>query len=103
MVVQNVSAKIGNMRKPQSFVVYAGDSDVLTVQSDDCIGRLTVATRELKWTRNKGGAQFMHLSIGGNNGKGVETLSPELTQQFVDAQAKKGQSIGFAGSGITIG
>jgi hypothetical protein len=99
MPIKTVTAKIGNMRKPQSFVIYPQSMDdidtaTLTIQSDDCIASLNTDTGVCRWVRNKGGAYFHNLMVGGNLGKGTQTLPPDLVEQFKQSQPQKGDTIG---------
>lgn len=97
MFIRTVSMKIGNMRKPQEFVIYPdrGNGKILA-QSDDCILEFDATTGVGVWARNKNGAQTPHLIIGGNIGKGTITLTSEQINAFKEAQAKPGDRIGSA-------
>lgn len=97
MAIKVVSAKLGNMRKPQEFVVYpSGDDECITVQSDKSIGRFDRQTR--KGLLNTKGCYFHHLAkfMGA-----VDFDFPEtFVKECIEAQPKKGDSIG---GGIILG
>ncbi len=60
-MLKSVSAKLGNMRKPQSFVVYPGkEGEDLIVQSDKSIGQFNRETG--KGILNTKGCYFLHLT-----------------------------------------
>lgn len=97
MAIKTISLKIGNMRKAQEFVVYPHtDGAYLKIQSDDCIAVVDPKTGECRWTRNKGGAYFQHLTVGGNNGNGTEMIPMDVVQSLIDAQPKSGDKIGMS-------
>lgn len=102
-MLKQVTLKIGNMRKPQNFVVYPpSGSSGLKIQSDDCIAVVDPNTGECVWVRHKGGAYFIHLQMPtlANIGHGKMTLTPGELQQIKDAQSHKGDRIG---AGVSIG
>jgi hypothetical protein len=60
-MLKHVTAKLGNMRKPQDFVVYPGkDGEDLVVQSDKSIGKFNRETG--KGVLNTKGCYFPHLT-----------------------------------------
>jgi len=100
-MIKSIPMKIGNMRKPQSFVVYPGVTDGrIKIQSDDCIASVNIETGEAKWARNRGGAYFHHLSFGGNIANGTEIIPKDIVAQLMSAIPQKGDQIG---AGVFIG
>ncbi len=100
-MIKSFPMKIGNMRKPQNFVVYPGETDgKIKIQSDDCIATVDVNTGETKWARNKGGAYFLHLSLGGNIANGTEVIPMDIVNQLRNNMPKSGDKIG---NGVYIG
>ena len=94
-MITTIALKIGNMRKPQSFVVYPGVNDGrVKIQSDDCIASVNVEDGSTRWARNRGGAYFHHLSFGGNIANGTETLPMDVVAQLMNAMPKSGDKIG---------
>jgi hypothetical protein len=60
-MVNHVTAKLGNMRKPQEFVIYPpSDKDNIIVQSDKSIGAFNIKTGE--GVLNTKGCYFPHLN-----------------------------------------
>lgn len=62
--MKKVSAKLGNMRKPQDFIVLPvkrGDDPLLMIQSDKSIGIFNYRTGEGKL--NTKGCYFPHLAM----------------------------------------
>lgn len=99
--MREVSIKIGNMRKAQDFVIYPDTgSGKLTLQSKDCIISVNVLTGEAKWVRQRGGAYFSHLIIGGDLGNGTCVFTQDELLSLKDVQPKVGDKIG---SGVFIG
>lgn len=96
--VQTVSAKIGNMRKPQDFVVYpkqvspnspAGNNETLTVQSDTVIAKFDIKTGIGIYANQPGGAYFITLAIKGK----PLTVPPDILAAFIAAQPKSGDTM----------
>lgn len=97
MAFKTVTAKIGNMRKPQEFVVYPSQGDdFLRVQSDTCFAKIDPKTGAAVFANVPGGATSIHLTI---KGKPIQ-VPMETVKEFQDAQAQKGDKIG---SGVIIG
>jgi len=99
MTIKTVTAKLANMRKPQSFVIYPPDFSKpdqpiqVTVQSERAIGQFDPATRKgvLNY-KGAGSKYFMHLT----KFMGAEEF--EFPEDFVravmDAIPNKGDKIG---------
>lgn len=60
MGFKHVTAKLGNMRKPQTFVVTLSDKGNFIIQSDKSIGRFDMISGE--GVLNTKGSYFVHLS-----------------------------------------
>ncbi len=100
-MIKSFPLKLGNMRKPQNFVVYPGEHDgKIKIQSDDCIASVDVNTGETRWARNRGGAYFHHLSFGGNIANGTEIIPIDVVNSLRNGMPKKGDEIG---KGVFIG
>lgn len=89
--MKQVTAKLGNMRKPQEFVVYpASDKGNVIVQSDKSIGAFDAKTGE--GILNTKGCYFPHL----NQFCGARPFSfpTEFVIQCIGAQCDTGDLIG---------
>lgn len=105
MRIKRIEAKLGRMRKPQTFVVYPPKIDDPTkpvsiiVQADSVIGQFDPATRQgvlnTKGSNSKG---FAHLT----SFLGAEPYEfpQEFVNQVLDALPHKGDEIG---PGVIIG
>ena len=87
--MKRITAKLGNMRKPQDFIVYpqSGSTDVIIVQSDKSIGMFDPDTGKGKL--NTRGNYFPHLHYGQ-----VYQFPKEFVKECIEAQPKPGDLIG---------
>lgn len=88
---QRVSAKLGNMRKPQSFSVMTTSGGQLMVQSEKSIGQFDPATG--KGRLSVKGNDFISLSL-----RGTPFEFPEdFRAACVAAVAKQGDKVDLGG------
>jgi hypothetical protein len=85
-----VRARLGNMRKPQEFIVARTDRGNYIVQSDKSIGEFDPATG--KGVLNTRGSYFPHLSRA--LGAKPYTFPPEFVQEAQERRAYVGEEIG---------
>lgn len=93
MRIKQVSLKLGNMRKPEEFVVYprAADSPTVTVQSSHRIGQFRVADGVGVFSAYRsGGAYSIHLSLGAT----PVVLDPVVLAEILGAVPNSGDEIG---------
>jgi hypothetical protein len=96
--MKRITAKIGNMRKAQEFVVYPlskGETTptTVTIQSDTRIAVFETATgRGMLSKAKSSGAYFMHLSAA--LGATPFVAGPDLVLAALAAQPKSGDEIG---------
>jgi hypothetical protein len=88
-MLKHITAKLGNMRKPQEFIVYPGEGDLI-VQSDKSIGKFNRETG--KGVLNTRGAYFPHLTM--ILGAKEYQFPMEFVIACVLAQPEKGDLIG---------
>jgi hypothetical protein len=84
--MREVTAKFGNMRKSQGFVIYPRNSNepnIIIVQSNTVIAKIDITTGKALFANVPGGAYFHHLTFGKNI-----TVPMEIVQQFVAAGPK---------------
>ena len=91
--MRNIEAKLGKMRKPQSFTVYPrstsakpGDNRII-VQSNKSIGMFDPETGE--GVLNTKGSYFPHLALGA-----PFQFPTEFVKACIEAQPKSGELIG---------
>jgi hypothetical protein len=87
---KTVTAKLGNMRKPQSFVVQLSDKGNFVVQSDKSIGQFDMNTG--KGVLNTKGSYFHHLTAF--LGAVPYQFPPDFVQACHAAFAMKGDLLG---------
>lgn len=94
-----VNAKLGKMRKAVDWVVYPGESDEITIQSDHYIAAFSKTTRQGVLSKYCGsGAYFHHLLP--MMGAGPIEVPQELVDECLKVQPKKGDQVG---PGVVIG
>lgn len=80
----NITAKLGNMKKAQEFVIYPVSNTApheVTIQSDKRIARVNLNTSKAMLSSGKGGHQgFMQLSPA--LGAVEVDVTPELVEQL---------------------
>lgn len=95
-----ITAKLGNMRKPQDFIVYPiEEGQDVVVQSEYAIGKFNPTTRVgLLNCKGKTHKYFLHL----NKMLGAEdyVFPTDFVQQTLDAAPKSGDTIG---TGVVVG
>ena len=96
--MKTIELKIGNMRKPQRFIVYppsrTNDNNVLQIQSEDCIARVYINSRVCEWARNPGGAYFIHLNMPSLAKKsGTQVLEDSVVEALQNIQPKPGDKV----------
>lgn len=96
-MIQRVTAKIGNMRKAQDFVVYPSQGDeFLRVQSSTTYAKINSETGVGVFANVPGGAYGHHLIT-----RGVAIQVPaDILAQFKAAIPQKGDMIG---KGVFVG
>ena len=97
-MIQRLSLKLGNMRRPQDFVVYpnrsqgAPETDLL-IQSDKRIARIDLATGEGMLSSGKGGHPGFH-TLSPVLGAMPIKVDAETLETLKAAQPKSGDKIG---------
>jgi len=95
--IKKVTAKIGNMRKPQEFVVYKDQGDgIIRIQSDTVYARICAENGVTQFANRPGGAYAHSLIAHGSTIK----LDMALVAEFKAAEAKEGEEIG---PGVFVG
>lgn len=95
MAIKHVTCKLGNMRKPQEWVVYpknSPDQDYATIQSNNRICRFNLATGEGLLSQPKSSPHFAMLHPLMKPTKVV--VPSEIVEQVKAAFPKSGDEIG---------
>ena len=97
--VRMVMAKLGNMRKPEEFIVYPNPGAKVVVQSDHRIAAFDPETGVGTLSKYRSnGAYFLHLNTF--LGATAIVVPPALIAEFVGAVSKSGDKIG---AGVYVG